>query len=439
MINKLPIHNEPHNNVYGIKGDFLTTDGGSAFVKKGADFLNTEWIKKPTPDILKFEKISLSANTQYGELDNDSPTLKFVIPSGTAAIKIDVELTSGHIASIGEELIVLIDGLEIINQNSGSFSTITTTQLPAGTHSVKCAARTSTKLPITLTVTKVAGFGEQFTGAQAFGKISSEDEIILRVYNTNPFARGKARFFDVTTQTTPSSIDVDYRYNLQTDVVNNYTTFRAGGQKVFSGLYYPPTATPTPTPTPTPAPTATPTLTPAPTDTPAPTATPTLTPAPTDTPAPTATPTLTPAPTATPTPTAGGPTPTPTLTPAPTDTPAPTPTDTPAPTATPTTMALTINWTSGALGSITNDSDGQTWTDDSATYSFPTGTVLTLSCTPGAPWAMSGDGASTPCWAGTDSGQLSTLVWNGIDHYGTTTTTITTNGDYSIDVLMYVP
>lgn len=239
MSHSLPIHNEPENNVYGLPGNLLTNDSGIAYVKLTGDITNTGWSRRTPP--LQFEKVSLSATTQYGTSSNSSPKLKFYIPSGTAKVKVDVKTEDGHVFSSGEELIVIMDGFTVVTQNSGSSGSYTTdSELGSGLHIVQCTVRSVNKTPITMTVTKVGGFGKPFSAAQAIGKISSDDQLILKIHNTNQFSNGRARFYDITDSITPQQTDSDYLFNLQSDPVNNYAIFGGGGEKVFVGQYITP-------------------------------------------------------------------------------------------------------------------------------------------------------------------------------------------------------
>jgi hypothetical protein len=286
----LPSYNEPENNVDGVKGNSISTVSGNAYIKHSGEFTNTGWVKTPTAQVLQFESVSMTANSQYGDSANDAPTLKFVIPSGNAIVRVDVSI-SGYTFGVGHELAMWVDNSSVVTQNSGSLCSYITKTLYAGIHTVRCTARSSQKIPMTITVTKVGGMGGQFTNAQALGKIGPNDPLLLRIYNTNSYGRGKARFFDVTNQIQPSGSNPNYSFNLQTNTTSNSCVFSAGGEKVFSGLSLvaAPAATPTPTPTPTPTATPVPTATPtgAPTATPTPTPTPTATATPTPTPVPT--------------------------------------------------------------------------------------------------------------------------------------------------------
>jgi hypothetical protein len=222
------INGDPENSVFAVKGELVTNDQGEVFIKKFDDRLNSGWVKMPAPQEIQFEKIVIEANS-VGGLSNLSPTLRFQIPSGTAIIKIEAEVSSSEQTNIR----VVLNGNSVINETNTTSAEYISNELNAGVHSVICTTDSEVNSFVRLTITKVGGYGNPLIGAQALGEISATKEVVLKVFGTNYYSRGKARFFDVTTN--DIAVGSDYEYNLQTDTINNPSDFIGGGTKVFMG------------------------------------------------------------------------------------------------------------------------------------------------------------------------------------------------------------
>lgn len=223
------ISGDPENSVFAVKGELVANTDGEVYIKKFNDRLNTGWIRMPAPQEIQFEKIVIEANS-IGGLSNLSPTLRFEIPSGTAIIKIEAEISS----SVSTNVRVLLNGNTVINKTNETFGEYVSNELSTGVHSIVCTADSGlTNSFVRITVTKTGGYGKPFIAAQALGEFSSSKEIVLKIFGTNYYSKGKARFWDFTTNSI--AFGPDYEYNLQTDTINNPSTFSGGGLKAFMG------------------------------------------------------------------------------------------------------------------------------------------------------------------------------------------------------------
>jgi hypothetical protein len=231
MTNGLPSHGSPENNVYGIIGTVLFTDEGKSYIKQLNDTLNTGWSEIPAPERVQFESLSLTSVSQFGTSSADSPNLQFRLLSGTAIVRVDVVCnTGGYVFTPSRPLWVQFDSASAVTTTSGSSLSFVTSEFGGGWYSVRTSCQSDEKINLTITVTKVGGYGPQFTSAQAYAKINSSNTMLLQVYNTNQFSTGKARFYDSTNNYLPVSSNPNYSYDLNGDVVNNYASFTGGGQ-----------------------------------------------------------------------------------------------------------------------------------------------------------------------------------------------------------------
>jgi hypothetical protein len=240
MINGTPSHGSPESNVFGIIGQVHFTDEGKAYIKQLDDTLNTGWSEIPAPERVQFESLSLTTNSQFGTSSMDSPELRFRLLSGTGIVRVDVVCnTGGYVFTPSRPLWVQFDSASAITTTSGSALSFVTAEFGGGWHSVRASAQSDQKVNLTITITKVGGYGPQFTSAQAYAKIDSSYNMLLQVYNTNQFSTGKARFYDATGNYLPISSNTNYYYDLNGDTVNNYATFAGGGQINCSGGFVP--------------------------------------------------------------------------------------------------------------------------------------------------------------------------------------------------------
>lgn len=235
MANGIPINGEPEGNVFGIVGEVALSDLGNAYVKKSNDTLNIGWDKFLEPNIFEFEEISLTSVTQFGPSSitgsTNAPSLYFDLPSGTANIAVEVFInTPGYSFTEVAPLWVQVNDAAPKISTSGTYYYFEQNNLIAReNHHVRASCKIDRRISITIKVTKIGGYGSMFKNAKAWGRMGQGAEMVLQVYNTNQFSRGKIQFADALENVIPVSSSATYSFDLYNNQ-NNFSSFYGGGQ-----------------------------------------------------------------------------------------------------------------------------------------------------------------------------------------------------------------
>lgn len=232
MNNGLPSHGNPEGQVYGVIGDVISTDEGKAYIKTQHDTLNLGWEAFPIPQPLQFESLSLTGITGPGV----SPVLQLGMITGSSIVRVDVSMVDYIISSY--PLTVSFDSQTPIYTTSGSFLSFVTAEFTSSgsniyhTCTVECPDPSSPLLTVTLT--KVGGYGPQYTSARAYSYLSSTtppSNMVLQLYGTNAYSTLAAICWDCTNNR--SFNGSNYSWDIQGNTTNNPTVVAAGGQMNF--------------------------------------------------------------------------------------------------------------------------------------------------------------------------------------------------------------
>lgn len=234
MATGLPIYEAPNEKVFGVVGDVVTSTEGKAYVKKSDDTTNIGWEEFLEPTPFEFEEISLTSVTRFGPASitgsTNAPTLYFDLPSGSADISVEVFVNTPNYEFLSvAPLWVQVDNFTPKTATSGSTFYFEQKNLGPGVHFVRASCSIDSGVSITIIVKKIGGYGSQFKNARGYGRIGQGAEMILQVYNTDQFSRGKFVFVDAVKGNFPTSSDSVYSFDTN-GLSNNLSAFYGGGQ-----------------------------------------------------------------------------------------------------------------------------------------------------------------------------------------------------------------
>jgi hypothetical protein len=234
MTSGIPIHDVPEGKVFGVVGDVITSDIGKAYVKKADDLKNIGWEEFLEPLPFEFEELSLTSETRFGPSSitgsTNAPTLYFNLPTGSADISVEINVNSaGHEFSAITPLWVQVDNRSPKIALTGNTFYFEEKNLSVGDHFVRASCSVDRRVSLTITVRKIGGYGSQFKNARAYGRIGQGADMILQVYNSNQYSRGKFLFIDAAKRTIPAESGAAYSINTN-GLTQNLSSFYGGGQ-----------------------------------------------------------------------------------------------------------------------------------------------------------------------------------------------------------------